>query len=199
MLATRKDSPLVQNAGTNGQNERSRLLDYLPAVYMDDEFMGQFLMIFQSILDPIEHTVDGIPFYFDPRFTPETLLPWLASWLGLALDPAWPLARRRELVRKAADLYRWRGTRRGLAEYLRIYTGCQPEITEFIPGFPIDGTARLGVNTQLGSPGTGFHFTVTIELTEGTDINVIRSIIEAQKPAHTVYSLQLKQKAEHLP
>ena len=175
---------------------KSRLLEYLPALYMDDEFMGQFLLIFENILDPIEHTVDSIPLYFDPRFIPESMLPWLASWLDLVLDPSWPLERRRELVRYVTELYRWRGTKRGLSEFLRIYTGNSPEITEFIPGIPLDGTARLGVNSRLGSPGTGYHFTVTIELNEDVDPKTVKTIIEAQKPAHTVYSLQVKEKID---
>ena len=37
----------------------SRLLDYLPASYRDDALMGQFLLIFESILTPIENTVDN--------------------------------------------------------------------------------------------------------------------------------------------
>lgn len=115
-----------------------RLLDYLPPVYREDKLMGQFLKIFDSILTPIENTVDNLALYFDPRLTPETLLPWLASWLDIAMDPQWPLERRRELVGKAAELYRWRGTRRGLSEYLRIYTGKRPQIIEYIPGMILD-------------------------------------------------------------
>jgi phage tail-like protein len=172
---------------------KSRLLEHLPAFYMEDEFMGQFLMIFQSIFDPIEHTVDSIPLYFDPRFVPESMLPWLASWLGLVMDPGWPLARRRELVSLGADLYRWRGTKRGLSEFLRIYTGSSPDIIEFIPGTPLDGTAKLGINTRLGSPGSGYHFTVTVNLGSGVNSDTIRTIIESQKPAHTVYTLQFKE------
>jgi len=173
---------------------QSSYLEYLPALFRDDEFMGQFLLIFESIMKPIEGTVDNIPLYLDPLMTSEPLLPWLASWLELTLDPAWPEDRRRELVKSAAELYRWRGTRRGLTEYLRIYTGSIPEISEYIPGMRLDHETELGVNTRLGSSGTGHHFTITLELDESSNIDVItiKAIIEAQKPAHTVYTLQIR-------
>jgi phage tail-like protein len=172
----------------------SRLLDYLPASFRDDALMGKFLLIFDSILTPIENTVDNMALYFDPRITPESVLPWLASWVDLALDPSWPLERRRELVTKAAELYRWRGTRRGLSEYLRIYTGTSPSILEYIPGMILDAKTQLGVNTLLGSSGAGHHFTVIIEVPEDSHIDnkIVREIIESQKPAHTIYTLEIR-------
>jgi phage tail-like protein len=172
----------------------SRLLDFLPASYRDDPLMGRFLLIFESILNPLENTVDNMALYFDPRLTPESLLPWLASWVDLALDPSWPLERRRELVQNASVLYRWRGTKRGLSEYLRIYTGSAPEILEYIPGMILDEKTQLGINTMLGSSGTGHHFTVIIKSTEESKIDpkVVRQIIESQKPAWAVYTLEIR-------
>jgi phage tail-like protein len=182
------------------QNNRRRVrpessyLQYLPGLYRDDEFMGQFLLIFEDIMKPLENTVDNLALYFDPRITPESLLQWLASWADLALDPTWPIERRRELVSSAAELYRWRGTKRGLTEYLRIYTGSIPEIAEYIPGMRLDRETKLGINTQLGSSGEGHHFTVSLELDGNNEVNIdtVRSIIESQKPAHTVYTLQIR-------
>jgi len=177
---------------------QSSYLEYLPALFRDDEFMGQFLLIFESILKPVENTVDNLDLYFNPLMIPEPLLPWLASWVDLTLDPTWPEERRRELVKSAAELYRWRGTKRGLTDYLRIYTGCMPEISEYIPGMRLDRETELGINTRLGSSGTGHHFTVTLELDESSeiDVNTVKAIIEAQKPAHTVYTLQIRRNSQ---
>ncbi|MFC1892692.1 phage tail protein [Chloroflexota bacterium] len=185
----------VQNNG-NGVRTESSYLEYLPGLYRDDEFMGQFLLIFESIMKPLERTVSDLALYFDPMVTPESLLNWLAYWVDLALDPTWPIERRRELVKSAAELYRWRGTKRGLAEYLRIYTGSVPEISEYIQGMRLDQETKLGINTKLGSSGEGHHFTVSLEFDSENeiDINTVRSIIESQKPAHTVYTLQIKDK-----
>jgi phage tail-like protein len=177
----------------NGKKQESLYLDYLPGFYRDDEFMGQYLNIFEDVLGPLERTVDNLELYFDPLITPESLVPWLASWFSLTLDPGWTMKKCRELVKSAAILHRLRGTKRGLSEYLRIYTGSVPEISEYIQGMSLDSDTKLGIGTRLGSAGTGNHFTVTLELNENDeiDIDTVRAIIESQKPAHTVYTLQV--------
>ncbi len=173
----------------------SSYLQYLPAIYKKDEFTGRFLRIFEDILQPIEGVVDNVPYYLDPAVTPEPFLPWLASWLGLALDERWPIDRRRRLVASAAELYRWRGTRRGVTEFLKIYSGVTPQIAEATsrPRTSLGSDTKLGVDTYLGGGGGAFHFTVTIggENLSNIDIGIVRAIIEVQKPAHTTYSLNV--------
>lgn len=198
---------LHDNGG--GTQAQSSYLQYLPSLYRDPQLMdkliaehkspvdiGQFLLIFESILEPLENTVSSLPFYFDPMVTPEAQLEWLAYWVNVGLDATWPSERRRELVKSAAELYRWRGTRRGLAEHLRIYTGSTPEISEHVRGMRLEPDTKLGTNTQLGASGAGNHFTVSLELDSGADVdvNTVRAIIEAQKPAHTAYTLQVRYK-----
>lgn len=179
----------------NGTKPVSRYLDYLPGFFRDDEFMGQYLNIFEDIEGPLERSVDNLELYFDPLMTPESFIPWLESWFNLALGPDWTMKKRRELVKHAALIHRMRGTKRGLSEYLRIYTGSVPEITEYIPGIKLDGETRLGYDTRLGSSGTGNHFTVTLDLAEESEVDMktVRAIIDSQKPAHTTYTLQVKQ------
>lgn len=180
---------------SNGKPESS-YLQFLPDLYRDDEFMGQYLLIYENTMKSLENTINNMALYFDPLLTPESLLPWLAFWVNLVLDSTWPIERRRELVKSAGELYRWRGTKRGLTEYLKIYTGNIPEILEYIPGMSLDAETKLGINTQLGSSGTGHHFTVSVELDgeNETDIDTIKSIIDSQKPAHTFYTLQIRQR-----
>ena len=179
----------------NITRQRSSYLKYLPAIYADSDFMGRFLMIFESVLSPIQNVVDNVSYYFDPALTPQELLPWLASWVDVVLDESWPIERRRALVASAVELYQWRGTRRGMREYLRVYTGVEPGITEESGGFPLNDNARLGLNTSLGS-GQHNVFTVTLELDDPDSLNVqhIKTIIEAEKPAHAAYRLIIKQK-----
>jgi len=171
---------------------QSSYLKYLPAFYSGDEFMERFLMIFENILTPIERVVDHIELYLDPTVMPEDFLSWIASWLDLVLDENWLVEKRRKLISSAVELYRWRGTRRGLKEYLTVYTGVEPVITEHLGGIRLDGQARLGENTFLGE-GRDHCFSVTLELvdTAAIDLEGVKAIIEAEKPAHTTYTLHL--------
>jgi len=171
----------------------SSYLQYLPAPYQTDVFLGHFLLIFESILGPIEQTIDMLVHYFDPRVTPAELLPWLASWVGLELDENWPLARRRDLVYWAVTLYRWRGTRRGLRDHLRLYTGQTPLIVENFDGLRLDQDGVLSENAALGEARQNWlKITVLADRPAELEERVLRQIIEFQKPAHVGYRLEIK-------
>ena len=191
VVATREEAAARTPLAT-----RSTYLKFLPAIYSESDFLGRFLMIFESIMGPLEGVVDNLKYYFDPGTTASELLPWLASWVDLVLDESWPLERRRGLVKSAVELYQWRGTRHGLSEYLRVYTGTEPRITEDFGGIPLTGETRLGWDTVLGG-GNQYTFTVTLELDDPDSVSEsqVRAIIEAEKPAHTSYTLQLARTA----
>jgi phage tail-like protein len=165
---------------------QSIYLQYLPAIYQEDEFLGRFLMIFEDVLSPVERILENIHFYFDPMMAPEGFLPWLASWIDLVLDENWPIdnekrrefiKRQRELIKAGVELYRWRGTKRGLREYLRIYTGVESEIIEHF-------------DENDGGP---YRFTVIIRVPDpkSLDERLVRRVINAEKPAHTTYELRV--------
>ena len=183
----------MTDSENDGEEQYSNYLQYLPAFYREDDFTGRFLSIFEDILTPIEGIVDNLAFYFDPGTTPQAFLPWLAFWVGLVLDERWPEARRRQLIKSVVELYRWRGTKQGLSEYLRIYTGVVPQVLEHTP------VIQLGTNTNSGTietRGTEYEahcFTVILEVPDVStiDADIVRSIIESEKPAHTTYILQI--------
>jgi phage tail-like protein len=178
---------------TNGAISSS-YLQYLPAPFHADPFMRRFLMIFETVLGPIERTIDNVAYYLDPRLTPPELLPWLASWVGLELDENLPLQTQRQLVLWAVSLYRWRGTRRALREHLRLYTGRTPLIVENFSGLRVGQDGGLGVNTRLGDAPRPHWLTVTVlaDRPEELDERIVRQIIELEKPAHVGYTLEIR-------
>jgi phage tail-like protein len=186
---------MIDKVQTPVEEETSHFLQYLPGFYREDAFISRFLCIFENILKPIENVIGDEYFYFDPGTAPDTVVPWLASWLGMVMDERWPDDKRRVMIKSAAELYRWRGTRRGLSEYLRIYTGVTPKIIEHgqAQGMRLGGGSKLGTPMQIGGKGNIFCFTVELNLPEKseTDIEIIRAIIESQKPAHTAYFLKI--------
>jgi phage tail-like protein len=176
----------------------SSYLQYLPTPYQDDGFMGRFLLIFESILSPIEQTIDGVASYFDPRLAPADWLPWLASWMGIELDENWPIERRRQLIARGAELLRIQGTRRGLREHIELYAGQPPLIVENFSGLRLGQDGLMGVNARLGEPQP-HSIDVTVIAERVLDERVLRGIIETHKPAHVGYTLQISAAADLRP
>jgi phage tail-like protein len=151
----------------------SEYLRDLPIIFQDGEFLGRFLLIFESIWEPLEHRQDHIEMYFDPATCAPSFLPWLASWLDPGLDTRWPEERLRAIVARVMDLYRWRGTRYGLGRMIELATGLTPRISE--------------------DPATPFCFRVRLEIPAdgGVDQRLVENLIESHKPAHAGYVLEL--------
>jgi phage tail-like protein len=151
----------------------SRYLQHLPAVFQDNEFLGRMLLIFESLWEPLEQRQDHFALYFDPQTCPAAVLPWLASWFALELDPHWPEARRRRLVAEAMELYRCRGTVRGITRALEVCTGVTPTIVE--------------------DPAQPYTFRISMRIPRGHDVRreVVEELVQAHKPAHVGYSLEI--------
>lgn len=205
-----EDSRSTSEAAIVQVSAKGHYLKYLPGIYTEqDELMGRFLMLFESFWAPIEMQIDAIHHYFDPKIMPADLLPWLANWVDLVLDERWSEEKRRTLLGSIVELYRRRGTKRGLQEYLEIYTGHKPTIIEHrANNFILGPATRLGPGVALGHWNAPHTFTVVMRLPpvpaakdaraeehrqkEKERRHKVEMIIEAEKPAHTTYTLEIE-------
>jgi phage tail-like protein len=182
-------------------------------------FLGRWLLGFEKVLlglgDPsepgLDETVATIQRYFEPGASasapearaPKDFLPWLAGWLAvvlrddLDLDPSLREQRQRGLIAKASDLYRRRGTKQGILDYIQSYTTVAPLIDELGTPFQIGVHSTIGVDTLLDG-GSPFFFNVTVRIPPARFAadskkvaEVSRAIIDQQKPAHTYYALKV--------
>jgi phage tail-like protein len=87
------------------------------------DFLERFVDNFEGLLTPLEDRIANAHLLTDPDAAPEEALEWLASWIGMSFDPVYRAASRRESLRNAAKLYRYRGTENGLKLALDIATG----------------------------------------------------------------------------
>ena len=196
-------APQVQaETATVEVSPKGRLLKYLPALYTEeDDFMGRFVMLFESFWFPLEERIDNVHYYLDPQLTPPDLLPWLATWVDLMLDEKWPEEKRRKLLSAMVPLYRKRGTRRGLQQYLEIYTSRKAHIAEHrAHNFQLGKITRLGPSAALGKRNISHTFSVTLTLPPVKSEEErkerqrkIEAIIESEKPAHTAYTLTIQE------
>jgi phage tail-like protein len=165
--------------------DKSRYLDYLPAIYHEDLYVGQFLMPFEDVLEGFRYLLDDIDRYFAPALTDQAFLPWLATWVALVLDEEWDDAKRRRLIGEAVQLYRWRGTVYGLKRYLEIYTGLVPEIREW--RWP--GGMQIGVASRIGgfSSSDGGSGPLRIPPTRTPPVKALIQRVDRSVPAYYDY------------
>ena len=181
----------------------SLYLNFVPNLYREVDFIGRLLALFEQAFEPAVHTLNAMWAHLDPLTAPEALLPFLAEWVGWPLDARWSIPQQRQLIHRALEIYRWRGTRRGLRLYLHLYTslplrGTSPDGHPFIEiqdraaeGLTL-GKSRMGVNAIVGG-GRPFHFSVILRPPPDLPLDeaLVRTIIEQEKPAFCTYELSV--------
>ena len=159
----------------------------LPGVYHDDDLAQRLLEAFDKVLAPVLCTLDNLDAYIDPALAPDDFVEWLASWVGLVLDESWPPERQRALVGRSHELFRWRGTARGLVEQVALYTGIVPELRE-------SGGSSWSPTPDAALPGRSDpSLTVTLRTNDPAAIDTKRleAIVAMAKPAHLEYQVEV--------
>ncbi|HEX3151499.1 MAG TPA: phage tail protein [Gemmataceae bacterium] len=132
---------------------RQSYLQYLPAVFQQDDesrdFLDRFLSIFQATFDDFDSRIDSMWRLFDPDSVPAKYFDWLAAWLQLPTDPTWPMAKKRAMLKKAAADYRQRGTVAGILQAIKDYAGVGDGVA-LVEHFRLRNWPLLPIGAQLG-------------------------------------------------
>ncbi|WP_424094777.1 phage tail protein I [Moorena producens] len=183
-------------------NYFSSYLNYLPANFQEDPFVGRFLLALERVMsgflprdtdDPnpdqlaLEEYIDRIPTYFNPynhpdlpvesEIAPTEFIPWLASWVALSLRDDWSEETKRRFISNIVPLYRQRGTKTGVKQMLELYTQEDVKIYEF------------------EQPAHYFQVTITLNERDPQKLQrqeeIAKAIVNQEKPAHTFYALRV--------
>jgi phage tail-like protein len=159
----------------------------LPALLQDDPTGQALTAALDEVLAPVFWVLDNLDAYLDPHLTPGDFLEWLARWVGVAVDENWPLERRRDLVARAAELYRRRGTIQALREQVALYTGSVPEIEDS------GGTASSPVpgGAVPGSPQPRLRVRVVVTDPSTVDLRRLEAMVCEAKPAHIPHEVEV--------
>lgn len=160
---------------------------YLPALYQEDDFAQRWTSGLDLVLAPIFGAMDNFEAYLDPGLAPVDFLDWLATWMGLVADETWPVERRRAFVSQASALYRIRGTPKGLATHVQLFSGGEVEILE-------RGGTAWSATTGAALPGSqGYDVVVRVRVDDPGSIDVahLDALVEAAKPAHLVHKVEV--------
>lgn len=126
-------------------------LQYLPAIYREEDrsrqFLGRFMSLFESLYDEVEGKIGRLPELFDPMAVPREFLTWLAGWFAFDLDEDWDITKKRQTIAAAFTLYSQRGTAAGLQAAVRLFTGIDVRLEE-----PIRNTGWWSLPSGDGGP-----------------------------------------------
>jgi phage tail-like protein len=182
------DNPKKEGRGAvDGLETRHPISSMLPGLYQEDDFTRRLTSGFDEVLAPLFCTLDNLEAYFDPELAPMDFVKWLSGWVGALLDETWPTERQRAMVRQAAELYRWRGTVRGLSALVALYTGREPEIVDS------GGAEWSPIPTTNAPRGRQPRVKVRVVVSEGSSIDPHRldRVIAAFKPAHVLHEVEV--------
>jgi phage tail-like protein len=159
----------------------------LPAVFADDDLAQRFVAGLDEVMAPILNVLDCLDTYFRPSLAPLDFAHWLGTWVGAETDGTDPEPLLRAAVAAAARLHRIRGTRRGLAEAVRLTFGTEPEITE---SGAADWSARP-LGPVPGEPRPHLHVHLRLPRPTPADQHRLDALVAAARPAHMPYTVQV--------
>jgi phage tail-like protein len=167
-------------------SSRAYLRNGLPSLYQDGDFGMRFVGALEELLDPIVAVLDALPAHFDPNHAPEDILELLSAWLGVDLDESQEIRHQREMVRRAAELGRRRGTVKGLELALALH----------FPELPLrvednGGVVYAGRPAPAEAPSASFVVYCDKPVEENVQAGIARCI-EQYKPVHSTYRLRVK-------
>ena len=131
------------------------LMENLPAIYQKEEqrpdsFLRALVGVLETTTQGLDSRIGSLGRQIHPSTAPEQWLDFIARWLGVPWDDALTPAQKREVVKRAPDLAKGRGTRAGLEALLDA----------LIPGSPrrfrvTDATADVGFAVVGGESCSG--------------------------------------------
>jgi phage tail-like protein len=154
------------------------LLAQLPMGMLEDDFFTRFVRIFQDVATTFLDDVDNLDHLLDTAVTPLPFVPYLGSWIGVhSIDPSLPEHLQRRIVRESSSILAWRGTRRGVEQFLRLV--CEGEFEVIETG---------GVFRENESPTTPARIEVRVAdtgwATTSDFVTLLLDELPANVPAH---------------
>jgi phage tail-like protein len=179
--------------------KREAIVERLPDVFKqaaagERNPLAVLLGVMEDLHERDEDILANFGRYVDPRRTTDEFVPYLAAWVDYAwllLDPpdnpysavqrpfTGGLGRLRELVAWAAAESKWRGTSAGMVRMLERATGVQ--------GYRVEETVTDASGQQLP-----FCIRVIVPPQAERYLDVVRRIVEHEKPAHVIAEARLE-------
>ena len=164
---------------------------YLPNVYRtglgENSFLDRYLAIFQSMYGDLEQSIRRADRLLDTEITDPRVLEWLAGWIYVDNVSLWPGDRLRRFLKEAVRLYAIRGTRKGLLDMVKLYTGCPAFLVEYMELEQVmtDVMQRERWERLYGTEkNCCFLLVMETAVSEPGQKKAVEALVESIRPAH---------------
>jgi phage tail-like protein len=168
------------------QTIRALLPDVVQQTIQPGTPLEAILTTMAAFLEPLEEILITLDAVYDVERAPEEFVPFLARCVTLEWleESGIETTNLRRLIANIHELAMLRGTTTGLCRFLEIATG--------IDGFHIQETVKkTQKNTKPTTPQMrSFHITVLYPPEAAVQSNLIRLIVEHEKPAYLTFELK---------
>ncbi len=177
----------IEESELNGKKGLEKMIDAV-----DDLFYPEFSFLYKDNDIPAKSEIESFNQYFSTDM--DEFLAWFAGWISLVLKKDWDFEKKREMIKKIIPIYKKRGTKKGLEEYLQLLEGKNVNIVDEDDSFQVGIHSHVGINTRIGGP---YFFVVNIEIPEYDLKNIrdkrraLEELINKEKPVHTDYLLYI--------
>ena len=151
--------------------------------------LWRFIACLQEVTDLLLAEVDRFPEFFDLERAPEAFVDLILADLGNPFPFDLDEIGKRRLASVLVEMYRQKGTARGIINAVRFFLGVEIDaVTAYAGEALVLGESELGVDWVLGPSSRfaiyAFDVIVGIPLTDA-EREQLRAIVEYLKPAHT--------------
>ncbi len=169
---------------------------YLPEIYSEgigkNAFLERYLSIFQSLYEDLNEKIKDSVSKLDPSSTSAEYLRALAEWFAIDNIQIWDDEQLRYIIKNMSSLYGKRGTKEGISNFVKVYTGESPIIVEYQDFnclreniYKYDLACKLYKNDP-------YVFTVLVKeehVPSNKEYKTLVKIIENVKPAYMEFDL----------
>jgi len=167
------------------------LMNYLPLLYHNKDFLKRYLFGIQSSMLDINENIFNIDKVFIPQRT--QYIDWLSSWFGIRYSDITDKKAKRKIVSNVVELYKTRGTKGYFIKLIKSLIDIDIKIDDN----PYSPNNQSATNPKIRV------FSVIIENKLSQDekeearlYNIIESIFEKEKPVNSQLNIIYKHKSD---
>lgn len=147
-----------------------------------------FVRCLQEIVDVLLAQIDRMPDRWSIEQSPPQMLRAILADLGSPIALELGEHERRRLAASLVDMYRLKGTAKGIKNAVRFFLGLEIEIVPYTSTALVLGESELGVDWELGPSDRFARYAFDVRVARALsprERRLVRELVEYLKPAHT--------------